>query len=128
MKLPGRTRKRDRAEVVLESEDEGGASDAALFYRLAKRTSNGTKKERFGDPPGDFHPARRRRPRQRAEPVRGALTPRRFRGVRPPQEKRALERGHGITGGQEQVTQFIMEVAGMPAAQADELRQAFPPR
>ncbi len=42
-----------------------------------------------------------------------------------PSEKRALERGYGIIVWQEQVIQLIMDVAGMTAAQADELRRAF---
>ena len=42
-----------------------------------------------------------------------------------PLEKRALERGYGIIVWQEQVIQLIMDVAGMTAAQADELRRAF---
>ena len=42
-----------------------------------------------------------------------------------PLEKRALERGYGIIVWQEQVVQLIMDVAGMTAAQADELRRAF---
>ena len=40
-------------------------------------------------------------------------------------EQRALERGYGIIVWQEQVVQLIMDVAGMTAAQADELRRAF---
>ena len=42
-----------------------------------------------------------------------------------PLEKRALERGCGIIVWQEQVVQLIMDVAGMTAAQADEVRRAF---
>ena len=42
-----------------------------------------------------------------------------------PLEQRALERGYGIIVWQEQVVQLIMDVAGMTAAQADELRRAF---
>ena len=42
-----------------------------------------------------------------------------------PLEERALERGYGIIVWQEQVVQLIMEVAGMTAAQADEVRRAF---
>ena len=42
-----------------------------------------------------------------------------------PLEKRALERGYGIIVWQEQVVQLIMDVAGMTAAQADEVRRAF---
>ena len=42
-----------------------------------------------------------------------------------PLERRALERGYGIIVWQEQVVQLIMDVAGMNAAQADEIRRAF---
>ncbi len=42
-----------------------------------------------------------------------------------PLEQRALERGYGIIVWQEQVVQLVMDVAGMTAAQADELRRAF---
>ena len=42
-----------------------------------------------------------------------------------PLEQRALERGYGIIVWQEQVVQLIMDVAGMTAAQADEIRRAF---
>ena len=42
-----------------------------------------------------------------------------------PLEKRALERGYGIIVWQEQVVQLIMDVAGMSAAEADEIRRAF---
>ena len=42
-----------------------------------------------------------------------------------PLEERALERGCGIIIWQEQVVQLIMDVAGMTAAQADEIRRAF---
>ena len=42
-----------------------------------------------------------------------------------PLERRALERGYGIIVWQEQVVQLIMDVAGMTAAQADEVRRAF---
>ena len=42
-----------------------------------------------------------------------------------PLERRALERGCGIIVWQEQVVQLIMDVAGMSAAQADEIRRAF---
>ena len=42
-----------------------------------------------------------------------------------PSEKRALERGYGIVVWQEQVVQLVMDVAGMTAAQADEVRRAF---
>ena len=42
-----------------------------------------------------------------------------------PLEKRALERGYGIIVWQEQVVQLIMDVAGLTAAQADEIRRAF---
>ena len=42
-----------------------------------------------------------------------------------PLEKRALERGCGIIVWQEQVVQLIMDVAGMTAAQADEVRRTF---
>ena len=40
-------------------------------------------------------------------------------------EKRALERGFGVIVWQEQVVQLIRDVAGMTAAQADEIRRAF---
>ncbi len=42
-----------------------------------------------------------------------------------PLEQRALKRGCGIIVWQEQVVQLIMDVAGMTAAQADEVRRAF---
>ena len=42
-----------------------------------------------------------------------------------PLEKRALERGYGIIVWQEQVVQLIADVAGMTAAEADEIRRAF---
>ena len=42
-----------------------------------------------------------------------------------PLEERALKRGCGIIIWQEQVVQLIMDVAGMTAAQADEIRRAF---
>ena len=42
-----------------------------------------------------------------------------------PLEQRALERGYGIIVWQEQVVQLIMDVAGMTAGQADEVRRAF---
>ena len=42
-----------------------------------------------------------------------------------PLEERALKRGCGIIVWQEQVVQLIMDVAGMTAAQADEIRRAF---
>ena len=42
-----------------------------------------------------------------------------------PLEGRALKRGCGIIVWQEQVVQLIMDVAGMTAAQADEIRRAF---
>ena len=42
-----------------------------------------------------------------------------------PLERRALERGCGVIVWQEQVVQLIMDVAGMTAAQADEVRRAF---
>ena len=42
-----------------------------------------------------------------------------------PLEKRALERGYGVIVWQEQVVQLIKDVAGMTAAQADEIRRAF---
>ena len=42
-----------------------------------------------------------------------------------PLEQRALERGYGIIVWQEQVVQLIMDVAGMSAAEADEVRRAF---
>ena len=42
-----------------------------------------------------------------------------------PLETRALERGYGIVVWQEQVVQLIEDVAGMTAAEADEVRRAF---
>ena len=42
-----------------------------------------------------------------------------------PLEARALARGYGIIIWQEQVVQLITDVAGMTAAQADEIRRAF---
>ena len=42
-----------------------------------------------------------------------------------PLERRALERGYGVIVWQEQVVQLIMDVAGMSAAEADEIRRAF---
>ena len=42
-----------------------------------------------------------------------------------PLERRALERGYGIIVWQEQVVQLLMDVAGMTAAEADEVRRAF---
>ena len=42
-----------------------------------------------------------------------------------PLEERALERGCGIIVWQEQVVQLIQDVAGMTAAEADEVRRAF---
>ena len=42
-----------------------------------------------------------------------------------PEEKRALARGCGIIVWQEQVVQLLMDVGGMSAAQADEVRRAF---
>ena len=42
-----------------------------------------------------------------------------------PKEERALERGCGIIVWQEQVVQLVMDVGGMSAAQADEVRRAF---
>ena len=42
-----------------------------------------------------------------------------------PLERRALERGYGVIVWQEQVVQLIMDVAGMTAAEADEVRRAF---
>ncbi len=42
-----------------------------------------------------------------------------------PLEERALKRGYGIIVWQEQVVQLIMDVAGMTAAEADEVRRAF---
>jgi len=42
-----------------------------------------------------------------------------------PLERRALERGYGVIVWQEQVVQLIMDVAGMTASKADELRRAF---
>ena len=57
---------------------------------------------------------------RRAVPARGAV------GVRPSAlERRALERGYGIIVWQEQVVQLLQDVAGMTAAQADEVRRAF---
>ena len=43
-----------------------------------------------------------------------------------PLERRALERGYGIIVWQEQVVQLIEDVAGMTAAEADEVRRAAP--
>ncbi len=40
-------------------------------------------------------------------------------------EKRALERGYGVIVWQEQVVQLLVDVAGMTAAGADEVRRAF---
>ena len=40
-------------------------------------------------------------------------------------ERRALERGYGVIVWQEQVVQLLQDVAGMTAAQADEVRRAF---
>ena len=42
-----------------------------------------------------------------------------------PLEERALGRGCGIIVWQEQVVQLVMDLAGMTAAQADEIRRAF---
>ena len=42
-----------------------------------------------------------------------------------PLEKRALERGYGIIVWQEQVVQLVADVAGMTAAEADEVRRSF---
>ena len=42
-----------------------------------------------------------------------------------PKEERSLERGCGIIVWQEQVVQLLMDVGGMNAAQADEVRRAF---
>ena len=42
-----------------------------------------------------------------------------------PLEQRSLERGYGIIVWQEQVVQLIEDVAGMTAAEADEVRRAF---
>ena len=42
-----------------------------------------------------------------------------------PLERRALERGYGIIVWQEQIVQLIEDVAGMTAAEADEVRRAF---
>ena len=42
-----------------------------------------------------------------------------------PLERRALERGYGIIVWQEQVVQLIQDVAGMSAAEADQVRRAF---
>ena len=42
-----------------------------------------------------------------------------------PLERRALARGYGIIVWQEQVVQLIEDVAGMTAAEADEVRRAF---
>jgi error-prone DNA polymerase len=42
-----------------------------------------------------------------------------------PLEERALARGYGVIVWQEQVVQLVMDVAGMTAAEADELRRAF---
>ena len=42
-----------------------------------------------------------------------------------PLEQRALERGFGIIVWQEQVVQLIKDIAGMTAAEADEVRRAF---
>ena len=42
-----------------------------------------------------------------------------------PLERRALERGYGIIVWQEQVVQLLMDVGGMTAVQADEVRRAF---
>ena len=42
-----------------------------------------------------------------------------------PLEERALKRGCGVIVWQEQVVQLIMDVAGMTAAQADEIRRVF---
>lgn len=42
-----------------------------------------------------------------------------------PLERRALERGYGIIIWQEQVVQLLMDVGGLSAAEADEVRRAF---
>ena len=42
-----------------------------------------------------------------------------------PLERRALERGFGVIVWQEQVVQLLVDVGGMTAAQADEVRRAF---
>ena len=42
-----------------------------------------------------------------------------------PLEKRALKRGCGIIVWQEQLVQLIQDVAGMSAAEADQVRRAF---
>ena len=42
-----------------------------------------------------------------------------------PEEERALKRGWGIIVWQEQVVQLVMDVGGMSATQADEVRRAF---
>ena len=42
-----------------------------------------------------------------------------------PLERRALERGYGIIVWQEQVVQLVMDVAGITAAEADEVRRTF---
>ena len=42
-----------------------------------------------------------------------------------PLEQRALERGYGVIVWQEQVVQLLMDVAGISAAKADEVRRAF---
>ena len=42
-----------------------------------------------------------------------------------PLEKRALERGYGVIVWQEQVVQLLVDVAGLTAAEADEVRRAF---
>ncbi len=42
-----------------------------------------------------------------------------------PKEERALKRGWGIIVWQEQVVQLVMDVGGMSATQADEVRRAF---
>ncbi len=42
-----------------------------------------------------------------------------------PLERRALARGYGIIVWQEQVVQLIKDIAGMTAAEADEVRRAF---
>ncbi|MCH7626652.1 MAG: DNA polymerase III subunit alpha, partial [Chloroflexi bacterium] len=42
-----------------------------------------------------------------------------------PLEERALERGYGIIVWQEQVTQLIMDVAGLSGAEAEEIRRDF---
>ena len=43
-----------------------------------------------------------------------------------PLEARALKRGWGVIVWQEQVVQLVMDVGGMSATQADEVRRAFP--